>query len=849
MLRRFHRILTILLAALLLAALFGCRRSDSVSGESEALIAFDFSDAQSGVPAGWSVNSYEGGYASLFEDGAVGFTVNGYDDCRLVHTVEITPGASYVFSAEIRTEDVFDGEGATLSVDNFAVDGSFIYSDGLFGTNGWTPVVLAFRTAKTQNAVTLALRLGGYSNESSGSVWFKNVRLEQTDNAPVPFQNLTPYEATDDEHEDRTEEDYEAVFTVIFWVGAIAAIVLLFGVTQRAKRLVQNPDQLPHKTLAFWMLVLAGLVIRFILCAKFKGHSTDMSCWIGWGSTMAANGPGGFYQSVSFCDYPPLYMLILGLLYRIASLFPEGAVRLFVYMLPAFLCDILSGLLLLNNAKRFALSDRLALLLAGLIVLNPAAVYLSGAWGQIDSILTVMLIGTFLILNASREKPYYRVFAGILYAAAILMKWQALIFGPVLALMYLMTGIDQYRTKKFWQHVWFSVAAVAAALLVLLACSEIFRGDMEFLWLVDRYRSASGTYDYASVEAYNFLTLFGGNWTKAGNPMFGSANAWKILVSCIAMFSKVALLIGFPTLISRAWKAMRERTEKEPNRAFYELLMAAIGTGLLALLAFVAKNAAPTDNAWRAVLEGIGNFPLYGLWMLGVLVYTARRERGEQKRIEWIRTGGTGVTGYLTMLAAVIAFLWTFLLGAVSKLFGTPLTWQAFGVIGIVCAGLLTLLLFVIYWQRHRKANYSLYTNRGLIFLLAGCFCVWVFTFGHYMHERYIFPALFLLVFAYAYDRDPKKLTAISMLTVTTFMNEMMAMFVVSDGAKDLIRGGVVHNEMIALISLLEVGAALYLTASVFRSALAFDPGDPTAQAEKRETPQKPPRRPNGKRR
>ncbi len=849
MLHRVHRILIILLAALLLAALFGCRRSDPLPGDDAELIAFDFSDARTGVPAGWSVNSYEGAYASLFEDGAVGFTTNGYDDCRLVHTVEVAPGKAYVFSAEIRTEDVFDGEGATLSIDNFAVDGSFIYSDGLFGTNDWTPVVLAFRTAKTQSAVTLALRLGGYSNESSGSVWFRNVRFEQTENAPVPFQNLTPYEATDDEHEDRTEEDYEAVFTVIFWVGAIAAIVLLFGVTQRAKRLSKNPDALPHKTLAFWMLVLIGFVIRFILCAKFKGHSTDMPCWRSWGASMAAYGPGGFYENVSFCDYPPLYMFILGLLYRIASLFPEGAVQLFVYMLPAFFCDVLSGLLLLKNARRFALSDRLALTVSGLIVLNPAAVFLSGAWGQIDSILTVMLIGTFLILNASREKPYYRIFAGLLYATAILMKWQALIFGPVLALMYVMTGVDQIGTKKFGQHVWYSVAAVAAAFLVLLACSELFRGNMDFLWMVDRYSSASSGYKYASVEAYNYLTLFGGNWTKAENPMFVGANPWKILVSCNAAFSKVALLIGFSTLVSRAWKAMRERREQEPNRALYELLTAAIGTGLLALLAFVAKNATPTGDAWHAFLEGIGDFPLYGLWMLGVLIYAARRERGAQRILDWIRAGGTGVTGYLSMLAAVTVFLWTFFLSAFSRLLGTPLTWQAFGVISIVCAGLLTLLLFIVYWLRHRKANYSLYTNRGLIFLLAACFCVWVFTFGHYMHERYIFPALMLLLFAYAFDRDPGKLAAASMLTVTTFMNEMMAMFVVSDGAKDLIRGGVVHNQMIALISLLEVGAALYLTAIAFRGALAFDPSDPTAQMGTRETPQKPPKRPKGKRR
>ena len=64
------------------------------------------------------------------------------------------------------------------------------------------------------------------------------------------------------------------------------------------------------------------------------------------------------------------------------------------------------------------------------------------------------------------------------------------------------------------------------------------------------------------------------------------------------------------------------------------------------------------------------------------------------------------------------------------------------------------------------------------------------------------------------------------MLTVTTFLNEMMAMFVVSDGAKDLIRGGVIHNQLIAVISLLEFCAVMYFTVICFRKAFLFDPKD-----------------------
>lgn len=837
----------ILLAVALLA---GCSACESASDSHAEVVEFDFTDCSDGVPRGWSINSYGGRYSKCQDgEGEVGFrTAGGSDDIRLIHTVEVKPETRYVLSGEIRTTNVEDGQGATLSIDNYAIDGCFIYSEALFGTNDWTPVELAFRTAPSQESITLALRLGGYSAESSGRVLFRNIRLEQTDNASVSFQNLTPDESADDA-DDRTQEDFENVFTVIFWAGAIAAIVLLFGILPRGKQIAPAQDAVAHKYRRFALLVLVGLVVRFVLCAIYKGHATDMLCWKGWGYRVAAQGTHAFYVD-NWCDYPPGYMLVCGLLYRIASVFPEGPLNLFVYMLPAFLCDVLSGWLILFTAKRFRLGDRPALLLSGLIVLNPAAVFLSGAWGQIDSILAVMLIGTFLLLNRSAEKPFFRLLAGLLYGAAILMKWQALIFGPVLALMYVMTGIDLWKTKRFWEHVAWSVAAVAGAVCILLLGSALFRGeDMDLFWMVERFRSASSGYDYASIEAYNFHTLFGGNWAKAQNALFGSANVGGMLLRINELFAKAAMLIGFPTLVLRAWNEMRVRRDGEPNHAFYELLSTAIIVVLMLLIRFITTNFSTGSAGSNALFKALADFPLHGLWMLGMFVYLVRRESKGQALTDWIRAGGTTATGALTLFAALCAFVLTFLFGAFAKLIGGTLTWHLYGILGIALAGVLTLALFAVYWEKHRKARFTLYTNRGLIFLLAACFCVWVFTFGHYMHERYIFPALLLLLFAYAFDRDPHKLAAFCMLTVTTFMNEMMAMFVVSDGAKDLIRGGAIHNQLIAVISLLEFCAAMYLTAIAFRKAAAFDPADPTDEGLREKKVQKPSRSQRGGRR
>ena len=597
--RKTQRIWILLLAVLLLAGLFGCKRKGAAQGGSGETVRFDLTKVTDGIPDGWWINSFEGGYETFAENGAVGFASFGADDLRLCRSVDVEPETGYVLSAEIRTENVRDGQGATLSIDNYSLDGCYLYSEALYGTNDWTPVYLAFYTAESQEAVMLALRLGGYSAESDGRVWFRNVALEKTENAPVPFQHLDPnYDDEDEESGERTVEDYENTFTVIFWLGAASAIILAFGFLYRSKAIAFLQDTKRNKYWIFVLIVLIGLCVRYLLCAKFKGHSTDMICWQAWGNLMASNGTHGFYPGAGFCDYPPGYMLVCGLLSHIAKAFAKApeSMRLFVYMVPAFLCDVLSGWLLLRTAKRFELGDRTALLLAGLIVLNPAAVFLSGAWGQIDSILTVMLIGTFLLLNASREKPYLRVIAGVLYGAAILIKWQALIFGPVLALMYVMTGVDQFGTKRFWEHVVYSCAAVASAVLLLLTASVLFRGEgMSFFWMADRFKNASGGYDYASVEGYNFLTLFGGNWAALHEqladgavgralPMFGKASVGEVILKCNELFSRVALLIGFPTLMLRAWNRMHTRKDGEMNREFRELIFTGVLTALLALL-------------------------------------------------------------------------------------------------------------------------------------------------------------------------------------------------------------------------------------------------------------------------
>ena len=100
--------------------------------------------------------------------------------------------------------------------------------------------------------------------------------------------------------------------------------------------------------------------------------------------------------------------------------------------------------------------------------------------------------------------------------------------------------------------------------------------------------------------------------------------------------------------------------------------------------------------------------------------------------------------------------------------------------------------------------------DRGFLFLAASLTMALIFTFGHYMHERYVVPILVMLLFAYAFHKDRRLLLIALLFTVTTFLNEMMAQYVVSNEAMSVIRGGREHNTVLRFWSGTEVVVCLY---------------------------------------
>ena len=124
---------------------------------------------------------------------------------------------------------------------------------------------------------------------------------------------------------------------------------------------------------------------------------------------------------------------------------------------------------------------------------NPAMAFISGAWGQVDMIPAIMLLGVIYLFDSGKLE-----LAGLLYGAAIITKPQSLMIGPLLAVAYFAKVYD-----KGWRYALRTLAAVALAVMAIFALAWPFKGAQQPLWFMDKLLGTATSYPYASVEAFN----------------------------------------------------------------------------------------------------------------------------------------------------------------------------------------------------------------------------------------------------------------------------------------------------------------------------------------------------------
>lgn len=252
-------------------------------------------------------------------------------------------------------------------------------------------------------------------------------------------------------------------------------------------------------------VIALGVIVR-LLAVRAQGFPTDVGTFQAWAERLAQIGPGRFYEPGYFSDYPPAFLYVLWLL---GGLFDGDLLRLAVkaITIPADIAiAVLAAWLVWRTAGRGA-----GIAAAAIWSLQPGVIFAGPYWGQVDSVGTLPLIGS---LVAAGHRRWW--LAGVLAALAALVKPQ---FGIGFLVVAAAAAFEFIREAR-WRPVAQTLGAAAVTAYVI--CVPFWGIDpthivSEFVRLV---RSASETYPYTSLYAFNGWSVFFDFWKPDADLVF-----------------------------------------------------------------------------------------------------------------------------------------------------------------------------------------------------------------------------------------------------------------------------------------------------------------------------------------
>jgi len=512
--------------------LFGDRQDGEIDETLNLLYNASFEEVDGdGAPDGWIEGKWywDSGVSTLSlsneaysgEHSVMVYSA-GENDARYTQTVTVEPDSWYRLSCMVKAEGCSVGRnGAGVSIEN-----TFVSSEYVYDTAGeWVKLTLYGKTGADQNYMTIMARIGGYGSLNVGRAYFDDIELVRlkslpSDAAYVSFATNKPSSAKDEEAEETDGGTKSIRMTFALSIGLMA--LMIFEMTRR--RGVKAAKGL------LWGSLAVGVIARVICALTIRGYEVDMNCFEGWAARMVEYGPWGFYNA-GWCDYPPGYMLILYVLGGLRALFGltvDGPAVWLLFKSVPMLCDVLTGLLLWKLAKR-KLGDWPAALLAAFYLVNPATVLNSAAWGQVDSVLTLLLV--LAMYGAVRGKW---VTSLLVYAAAVLVKPQALMFGPVGLLAVVVEILKGENREKSVKEIGKGALAALGLMLIVILPFSLGQGRDPFTWAWELYGGTLNSYPYITINACNLYSLLGMNWRSLADAGWLTYLAWAMYALAFA---------------------------------------------------------------------------------------------------------------------------------------------------------------------------------------------------------------------------------------------------------------------------------------------------------------------------
>lgn len=305
-----------------------------------------------------------------------------------------------------------------------------------------------------------------------------------------------------------------------------------------------------------------GILLRLLFITA-DGFKNDVVTFESWALTLSEHPMREFYAKAGFADYPPGYFFILwfiGHVYKFLIHSDASYTSLKVLVkLPAIVMDSVDAIIVFALVRRIGTALWQAYAAAALFLFNPATIFISAYWGQVDSVAAAFAVGALLLVMYSdalsgRAAVAALIGAWLAIAYSILIKPQASIL-VFLLLAYAFATRDRTALRS---RLTGTAAGIAAAFLLAYAASYIFHPGLnpidQFSWLRDRYAFGSNVYAYNSVNAFTLYTIAHPFW-QADNvvypiPSFGLPQfVWGILLLAAATISLLVAYVQRPTRV------------------------------------------------------------------------------------------------------------------------------------------------------------------------------------------------------------------------------------------------------------------------------------------------------------
>ncbi|MDE2480979.1 MAG: phospholipid carrier-dependent glycosyltransferase [bacterium] len=353
-------------------------------------------------------------------------------------------------------------------------------------------------------------------------------------------------------------------------------------------------------------LLIVGFLIRLLFVGD-QGFRNDVATFEAWAISLLDHGFANFYSQTGFADYPPGYFYVLALIGHLwaplRSHDPGFGILMLLTKLPAIFADLAIGALIYRIGCRFA-RPVVAFGAAALYVLNPATIYISANWGQVDAFAGLFVLLAAYLLLRSDDRPVGSLgweipVAWIALAYSLLIKPQA---AAVIPIFLAFAFVDAQRRRA---RIMGTLLGIVGAFAFTILLTEPFHPSnpiAALTWLLGQYHFGSNVYPYNTVNAFNLWALHGAFWQR------DDATTGFLFLRAPQYVWGIGLVIAALALI--VWRYVQARTAA-----------ALLEACTLALLAFfILATRMHERYSFDALLFAVACVPLARRYLWGALV-------------------------------------------------------------------------------------------------------------------------------------------------------------------------------------------------------------------------------------